>query len=71
MTGKPTSACKARGLQGNGGMNPEQEKQKWPFDPMQPGDHEPVRIPDDPPAKEPAKEQKPPVPPQSDQPQAE
>jgi hypothetical protein len=30
---------------------PEQEKQKWPFDPMQPGDHEPVRIPDDHPAK--------------------
>ncbi len=24
---------------------------KWPFDPMQPGDHEPVRIPDGRPAK--------------------
>jgi hypothetical protein len=39
-------------------MTPEQEKPKWPFDPMQPGDHEPVRIPEDPPAKEP----RPPVP---------
>jgi hypothetical protein len=39
-------------------MTPEREKPKWPFDPMQPGDHEPVRIPDD----HPAKEQKPPVP---------
>ncbi len=28
------------------------EKDKWPFDPMQPGDHEPARIPDDHPAKE-------------------
>ena len=31
------------------------DKEKWPFepmrDPMQPGDHEPVRIPDDHPAK--------------------
>ncbi len=27
-------------------------KDKWPFDPMQPGDHEPVRIPDDPPGNE-------------------
>jgi hypothetical protein len=27
------------------------DKDKWPFDPMQPGDHEPVRIPDDHPAK--------------------
>jgi hypothetical protein len=31
-------------------MEKEVEKQKpqpakWPFDPMQPGDHEPVRIP--------------------------
>jgi hypothetical protein len=29
-------------------MNAEQEKPqpaKWPFDPMQPGDHEPVKIP--------------------------
>jgi hypothetical protein len=34
-------------------VNPAQERDKWPFDPMQPGDHEPVRIPDDPPAKEP------------------
>jgi hypothetical protein len=34
-------------------MSSEQEKQKWPFDPLQPGDHEPVRIPDDHPAKEP------------------
>jgi hypothetical protein len=36
-------------------MTPEQEqqkKQKWPFDPMQPGDHEPVRIPDEHPTKE-------------------
>jgi len=28
-------------------MSSEPEKQKWPFDPLQPGDHEPVRIPDD------------------------
>jgi hypothetical protein len=28
------------------------ERDKWPFDPLQPGDHEPVRIPDDHPAKE-------------------
>lgn len=27
-------------------------KDKWPFDPMQPGDHEPVRIPDDHPSKQ-------------------
>jgi hypothetical protein len=27
-------------------------KDKWPFDPMQPGDHEPVRVPDDHPSKE-------------------
>ena len=34
---------------------------KWPFDPMQPGDHEPVRIPDDHPSRQqqpPEKEQK-------------
>jgi hypothetical protein len=24
---------------------------KWPFDPMQPGDHEPVRVPDDHPSR--------------------
>jgi hypothetical protein len=30
-----------------------QQKEKWPFHPMQPGDHAPVRVPDDPPAKEP------------------
>ena len=37
-----------------------QQQDKWPFDPMQPGDHEPVRVPDDPPAKEqqPEKERK-------------
>jgi hypothetical protein len=36
------------------------DKDKWPFDPMRPGDHEPVRIPDDHPAKQqqPPKEQK-------------
>jgi hypothetical protein len=36
------------------------EPGKWPFDPMQPGDHEPVRIPDDHPARQqqPRKEQK-------------
>ena len=36
------------------------ERDKWPFDPLQPGDHEPVRIPDDHPAKQqqPGKEQK-------------
>ena len=34
-------------------MNPKQDKQKppqgarWPFDPMQPGDHEPVRLPEE------------------------
>ena len=33
-------------------MNPGKEEQKWPFDPMQPGDHEPVRIPDDHPSKD-------------------
>jgi len=33
-------------------MSSEHEKQRWPFDPMQPGDHEPVRIPDDHPSKE-------------------
>jgi hypothetical protein len=36
-------------------MGTDGGKQKWPFDPMQPGDHEPVRIPDDPPPKEPQK----------------
>ena len=30
----------------------EPEKPKWPFDPLQPGDHEPVRLPDDHPAKQ-------------------
>jgi hypothetical protein len=43
-------------------MSSEQDKQKWPFDPLQhddresvdrAGDHEPIRIPDDHPAKEP------------------
>ena len=34
-------------------MGTEQEKHKWPFDPLQPGDHEPVRIPDDHSAKRP------------------
>ena len=35
------------------------EQPKWPFDPMQPGDHEPVRIPDDHPSRQqPAKEPK-------------
>jgi hypothetical protein len=36
-----------------------QQQDKWPFDPMQPGDHEPVRVPDDHPAKapQPKKEQ--------------
>ena len=43
-------------------MSSAQEKPKWPFDPLQQGDqesvekagdHEPVRIPDDHPAKEP------------------
>ena len=24
-----------------------QDKDKWPFDPMQPGDHEPVHVPQD------------------------
>jgi hypothetical protein len=34
-------------------MSNEREKQqdgspqRWPFDPMQPGDHEPVRLPDE------------------------
>jgi hypothetical protein len=28
-----------------------QDKDKWPFDPMQPGDREPVRIPDEAPSK--------------------
>lgn len=23
------------------------EKSRWPFDPMQPGDHEPVRLPEE------------------------
>ena len=28
-------------------MNPEKEKPgRWPFDPMQPGDHEPARLPE-------------------------
>jgi hypothetical protein len=42
-------------LQGRGAVSDEREKQqphKWPFDPMQPGDHEPVRLPDDHPAKQ-------------------
>ena len=24
----------------------EERKPRWPFDPMQPGDHEPVRLPE-------------------------
>jgi hypothetical protein len=28
------------------------EKGRWPFDPMQPGDHEPVRLPENPPPKD-------------------
>ena len=34
-------------------------EKKWPFDPMQPGDHEPVRIPEDHPAREPEKRPEP------------
>ena len=40
-------------------MTQDPQKPKWPFDPMQPGVHEPVRIPDDHPAKQPQKEQPP------------
>ena len=25
----------------------QQRAQRWPFDPMQPGDHEPVRLPEE------------------------
>jgi hypothetical protein len=41
-------------------MQMMEEKDQWPFDPMQPGDHEPVRVPDNHPAKEqqPKKERK-------------
>ena len=28
-------------------MEKEPQPAKWPFDPMQPGDHEPVRIPEE------------------------
>jgi hypothetical protein len=38
-------------------MSSEHEKQKWPFDPMQPGDHEPVRVPDDHPSKQDPKQE--------------
>jgi hypothetical protein len=27
---------------------PKEPNQHWPFDPMQPGDHEPVDLPDEP-----------------------
>ena len=27
-------------------MTKEKEQPRWPFDPMQPGDHEPVRLPE-------------------------
>jgi hypothetical protein len=27
---------------------PRQPDEHWPFDPMQPGDHEPVRLPEEP-----------------------
>ncbi len=28
-------------------MDPNKSQDRWPFDPMQPGDHEPARIPDE------------------------
>jgi hypothetical protein len=31
-------------------MGSEGNKPKWPFDPLQPGDHEPLRLPGGPPA---------------------
>ncbi len=42
-------------------MGTDGGEQKWPFDPMQPGDHEPVRIPDDAPTNEPQKRPDPPT----------
>lgn len=29
-------------------MNREKPEERWPFDPMQPGDHEPARLPEEP-----------------------
>ena len=28
-------------------MNREKPEERWPFDPMQPGDHEPARLPEE------------------------
>jgi hypothetical protein len=28
-------------------MNPDKTNARWPFDPMQPGDHEPARLPEE------------------------
>jgi hypothetical protein len=28
-------------------VKPKQQPARWPFDPMQPGDHEPVRLPEE------------------------
>ena len=36
-------------------MSAAPDKHRWPFDPLQPGDHEPVRIPDEHPTREPLK----------------
>ena len=28
-------------------MSPDKSQERWPFDPMQPGDHEPARLPEE------------------------
>jgi hypothetical protein len=28
-------------------VKPKQQPARWPFDPMQPGDHEPVQLPEE------------------------
>ena len=28
-------------------LKPKAQSARWPFDPMQPGDHEPVRLPEE------------------------
>ena len=39
---KPIARCAT----GNRVMAEEKKEQRWPFDPMQPGDHEPVTLPE-------------------------
>ncbi len=42
---RPTARC-ATGNRVMAEKPSDERKARWPFDPMQPGDHEPVRLPE-------------------------